>query len=268
MKYDYKIKNDFEIVYNNLNQNMAKLSDFFKITKTTAYKYAKRFGLKKDSKINTGIRHSVNKNYFKKIDSEEKAYWLGFLMADGCIYKGSDQYSYRLQINLSIKDIDILERFKLDIESTHPIVEKSVFNKTTGKEYKTVTLKINSTDLCRDLIINGIVENKTYSCAVPNIKKSLIRHFIRGFFDGDGCLSLLKNNKAHFSIVGCADILNDFHKIFKENNILTRIYDINHSSAKSIETSSKKEIQKIYKFLYNNSKISLKRKKDKFEKII
>ena len=50
------------------------------------------------------LKHNLNKEYFKNIDTEEKAYWLGFIAADGCVYKMSKN-AHRLQINLSYKDI-------------------------------------------------------------------------------------------------------------------------------------------------------------------
>lgn len=76
-------------------------------------------------------KHKLNKSYFASIDSEEKAYWLGFLMADGCVYKGSSKNSYRLQINLSFNDRDCLEKLNESIESDYDIKDKYVYLKST-----------------------------------------------------------------------------------------------------------------------------------------
>lgn len=214
-------------------------------------------------------KYSIDDSYFKNIDNQHKAYWLGFLMADGCVYKGDSKNSFRLQINLSANDVSVLEKLKLDLSATNPIFYKKIINKKNGKEYNTVMLKINSTKLCMNLIKHGCILNKTCNCSIPKMNKRLIRHFIRGYFDGDGCITKSQyHNKISFGIVGGEEILNQFQDIFKENGITTHIYRINHSKAMELHISSKKEILKIYKYLYNYSSIFLERKRRKFEKIL
>ena len=125
------------------------------------------------------MRHTLNKNYFKNIDTEEKAYWLGFIAADGCVYKMSKN-AYRLQINLSAVDIGHLELFNDCIESDYIITQKKVNNSDT------CILKISSKEFTDNLINLGITPNKSLIVQMPNISQDLIRHFIRGYFDGDG----------------------------------------------------------------------------------
>lgn len=213
------------------------------------------------------MRHIIkNKDYFKKINTEEKAYWLGFLMADGCVYKGSSKNSYRLQINLSEQDAYILENFNNAIGSDYPIANKTIYNKKTNKEYKIVSIKINNTEMCTDLMKLGVVPRKSLIAEMPNINKSLFRHFIRGYFDGDGNISYTVNGHIRFSwnIVGGETILTAFCKILNSKDISCSIYKINHSNAVSLETGSKKSIMKIFKYFYCNSNIFLARKYNLF----
>ena len=206
-------------------------------------------------------RYKVQQDYFKYINTKTKAYWLGFLMADGCIYKGASKNSFVLQINLKSSDKEILKRFNKSIKSTYPITDYIVKGK--NKNYFAVKLKISNTEFCKNLICQGIVPKKSLICKMPNIKKELIPDFIRGYFDGDGCITKT-NNKWHFSIIGGENILTSFQSYFNSKGIETRIYKINHSFAYSLETASLKNINNIYNLLYSHSYLFLKRKKEIF----
>ena len=210
-------------------------------------------------------RHKLNKEYFKTINTEEKAYWLGFLMADGCVYKGASANSYRLQINLQESDKNILEKFNKALESDYSIITKEIYNKKTDKTYKTAMLKINNTDLCLDLIKHNIVPRKTFNCKFPNISKELYRHFIRGYFDGDGCItSYLNNQKGRYTFAGTESLLTSFQNILKEANIESHIYKVKNKEIFELTSSSIPEIIKFYNFLYNNATVYLERKHNKF----
>lgn len=159
-------------------------------------------------------RYNYNKDYFEVIDSEERAYWLGFLQADGCItrfYKNDELRSMSLEITLAEQDKEHLEKFNQCLESNVPIREKIV--KLAGKEYKAYRLVINRTKMCYDLINLGCTPQKTYTLTFPTenqVAKVYLRDFLRGFFDGDGCISTsLMNGKPHIvtKITGMHDML-------------------------------------------------------------
>lgn len=204
------------------------------------------------------MRHTLNKNYFKNIDTEEKAYWLGFIAADGCVYKMSKN-AYRLQINLSAVDIDHLELFNDCIESDYIITQKKVNNSDT------CTLKISSKEFTDNLINLGITPNKSLVVQMPNISQDLIRHFIRGYFDGDGCITYHTSQnrfRYQFTIVGGIDMLESINEHLNQD---LSIYDIKHSKALNLTTCSKSKIINIYHYLYDDSTIFLNRKKEKFD---
>ena len=111
-----------------------------------------------------GIRkHFFDENYFESIDTEEKAYWLGFIAADGCIVKSGDYNSYRLYINLGNIDENHLQKFlnsinANDIEIQH-YTSTSGFSNKNGT--KTSRIVLNSLKLCKDLSKYNIHERKS-----------------------------------------------------------------------------------------------------------
>ena len=128
----------------------------------------------------------VNENYFETIDNEHKAYWIGFLLADGCIIKNNNK-SDTIKFELNIKDKYIIDEFAKDIE-TDLIVKDYKYGKKHNAQ-----IQIKSNKMSSDLSKYGITYRKTLKInSIPDIPQNLIRHFVRGYFDGDGCAYLYK----------------------------------------------------------------------------
>ena len=142
--------------------------------------------------------YNVNEDYFSVIDTEEKAYFLGYLYADGNIEQGSK----RFQLSLHVKDLKILEKFKQSLLFTGPL--RHIVNKNM------VSLRVYSLKMCKDLKNLGVVPNKGRILVFPNLDQVpvlYLNHFIRGYFDGDGHVRKRKNSS--FSILGTLD----FYKV-------------------------------------------------------
>lgn len=173
-------------------------------------------------------KYKYNKDYFNKIDTSDKAYWLGFLYADGSInryYQNDKLKSMTLELGLAYKDKEHLEKFKTSLDANIPIFER--LNRLKGKEYKSVRIQLNNTKICYDLCDLGCTPNKTYNIKFPTydiIPKEFMRDFIRGFFDGDGCISTTeKNGKPHIEtvITGIKDMLESISSFLFSENIIT-----------------------------------------------
>lgn len=199
-------------------------------------------------------KYSFDESFFSEINLESEAYWLGFLFADGNIYN--------TQVTLKLKrsDENHLLKFKKAIKSEHPI------HKVKNKTFKNCYLSsffIGSKKLSKDLISLGMTPNKTKTIKFPNIKNNLQRHFIRGFFDGDGCLYIDKKGRKHWSIFsGSEQILREIKKILEDNNIRCNLHS--KKGGFCLRTSKQKNIDLIFNFMYHNSLSYMKRKKEKF----
>lgn len=133
-------------------------------------------------------KYSFNENYFNNIDTEEKAYWLGFISADGCVYGKKNTNSKILEIGLALTDINHLEKFRTSINSNHRIIEKK-----NGCKISIVSRKLYD-----DLNLLGVTERKSKTLTSPSeelIPETLIHHYIRGYFDGDGGFTTHDNNQ-------------------------------------------------------------------------
>ena len=214
------------------------------------------------------VKHTLNGNYFNEIDSEEKAYWLGFIQADGCIYKQGA--SYRFQMNLSGKDKEHLEKFKSCIEASYPVNTKTV--RVKGKDYESSFIRVDSKEFCENLMLNGIFPRKTLNDSFPELEESLMRHYVRGFFDGDGGVKLDKrgNNptRARMSFTGGEEYLTLLKEHLEMNGIIPSekaIEKNSKSSACMLSYSSMKNNSMIYSYLYRDASIFLERKKEQLD---
>lgn len=253
-----------EIIINLYNKTNSayKVAEQLGINVKTAYRLLKEYGI---SSVGTqGARKNYyDENYFETIDSSEKAYWLGFIYADGCVYEGNNGNSYRLQINLKESDKPHLEKFQESIGSSYKIG----YNANT----KSVSLKINSTKMCKDLINLGVIPRKSLVCTMPNIPYNLKSHFVRGLFDGDGTITMCNNvtkKKAypHFSIcTGSEDFATSLHELLPGCKMY--IQKRKHLLY-SIETSDTDYIKDIYDWLYEDATVWLDRKHDKYTEIV
>lgn len=224
----------------------------------TIYDIIKRNGRKK---IIANKRYTVNEKYFEIIDNEEKSYWLGFLYADGYVRLKNGR-SGELRLKLQRNDKEHIELFKYCLLSTHKIIDIVSNVKIDDKVYESEcsSVSIYNTKLVNDLINIGCTNNKTFTIKFPKIDENLIRHFIRGYFDGDGCID--KNGKV--SIISASfDFLDDVNKILNKQNINLNINKVDNHFVLAFRDKNK--VKKFYNYLYDNSNIYLKRKQIKFK---
>ena len=184
--------------------------------------------------------------YFNKIDTEEKAYWLGFLYADGCVH--SNNY----EISVNITDREHVEKFKTAIKAfNHSIAE--IQDKRFQNAKTLYQFSIRDKQLHQDLIKWGCIPQKSLLInKIPNIPRDYVSHFLRGYFDGDGSLHYLRGtNNYRISFVGTKDFLNDIQKELQTNvslqsNIAGKAY--------VLQIAGRRQIERILNYLYNNSK--------------
>ena len=193
-------------------------------------------------------KYSYNENIFENIDNEEKAYWLGFLYADG--YVRSDKRCNELKLKLGVKDKEHLLKFKIFISDDEiPVVYEEYKN---SKCYK---VSINSKKIVNDLIKLGCINKKSLIIKFPIIKDELKNHFIRGYFDGDGSISYSKKMVLLNIISGSNIFLSEISKVFEsigtKNSNLVGVSNI----YKYIQFSKMEDLYKIYQFLYKDSSI-------------
>lgn len=141
-----------------------------------------------DRKRSTGPHTKINidEAFFASIDTPEKAYWLGFIAADGYVKRHSGG-GLVLQIKLSRKDESHLNLFKTQILSEHRITRGFSTSNITGRTYQWSSLRIVRKSIVTDIWRHGVTANKSADLRLPGLPEPLLVHFIRGYFDGDGC---------------------------------------------------------------------------------
>lgn len=223
------------------------------------------------------LRIKSNEDYFERIDSEVKAYLLGFYLADGSVSLGSRcKNSFRHQVGLSITDLVIVEKFKEEICPNNKITFSHYIKGAINRK-PMCSIRWTSTKMKENLeTLYNFKIRKTYDfnfkMNFDNIPKKYWNSFILGYFDGDGHISY-NGKQFTLGIYGTSKpFLEQIGNIFKEKFNIESIYDV--ANKKNVDlyclrfnaNQKRKEfIKKLYKYFYKNSTINLKRKKDKFE---
>lgn len=143
---------------------------------------------------------------FETIDTEEKAYWLGFLYADGTISSKEN----KIELGLAEKDLTHIQKFRTFIGISNKICYRE-----SSKSYR---FSFRSYKCKQDLINKGCVPNKSLILTFPSASQvpiALLKHFIRGYFDGDGWFT---NTKKCFQVgmIGTEDFINGFFRCYKK----------------------------------------------------
>ncbi len=123
-------------------------------------------------------------SFFDSVDNEVKAYWLGFLAADGCIAN-----SHTITVGLAAYDHDHLLRFKAALGSSHLIrtYMRGTYAGSFENSGPTSRIQLPSKQLTSSLIAHGVLRRKSDCLDWPeNLAPDLLRHYLRGYFDGDG----------------------------------------------------------------------------------
>ena len=195
---------------------------------------------------------SFNINYFDSIDTEEKAYWLGFLFADGAITKNKNSYS--IEFCLKREDREHVKLFAKAISKEH-IIETD--------NYRTRCV-IGSKHMFEVLEALGCTRKKSLTLKFPENSifkdKSLIRHFIRGYVEGDGCLSYCdkEHKNPNITILGTQEFLDGIQLNYGSDHILST--SLNRNPITKVLSYSGKSGYKFAKWLYKDATIYLNRK--------
>lgn len=234
----------------------------YKICLSHFTKYLRKNGIYVENKQNAV---KFNQNVFDCIDTEEKAYWLGFLYADGYISKlNHNKSDYHFELSLKGEDVEHLNKFNRFMEHVNNNVHfgTSVCNGTCFTRCRWL---IRNRHLWETLNSYGCTPNKTLTLSFPNDQifqpEDLIKHFIRGYFDGDGCVSY--SNKTHtrpcISLLGTKQMLNSILKVFVWTKALPRKINKIYTFSTSGKTA-----MKILHYLYDDATVYLDRKYQRY----
>jgi intein/homing endonuclease len=202
--------------------------------------------------LRNALKHSCDEHYFLDIDSQEKAYLLGLFVADGSVHIGNGFIFF-----FSSVDLELVDYFRKYMKATNPIRKR----KDGGYEFV-----INSKILLNDLSKYGVVQRKSLVSTLPNIQYGLYRHFIRGLFDGDGCIRIDKLGNGRFDICGAYEILYKISLLLK-SDLGLNVNITKHGRIFRLAIAGNHKVSFIRSYLYKDAVLFLNRKKLIFDKI-
>lgn len=248
-----------------LNQNLStvKIGQRFECSHKVITKILEQNGIPRTGK--SGRKYKLNEAYFDNIDTPNKAYILGLLFADGNNCKSKQT----IRIGLQEEDKHILEDIRKEIGSEKELEYQDNSDKHTfGYSYKNMwILNMYSSHMCKSLEMHGMIPNKSLKVKFPNIEENLYSHFIRGLFDGDGCIHN-GNGKStyHCSITGTYDLCNYIKDYFASIGINSNVREAsNHNGITAVfEVWRKNDAKKFLDFIYKDAEMYLERKHKRY----
>lgn len=249
-----------------LGEGVIAIAKSLELSQVTIHAFFRR-----NSLILRKRQYLLNDRYFESIDSEDKAYFLGFIYADGCVYKN------RLRIGLSSVDLGILNRFSEAVGSNKPVMIAKQSGGYSSKS-ESATVELVSNDMVSDLYKLGVHPNKTADCDFPDcmLASPFLRDFIRGYWDGDGSISkyssrVSKTGQVHtkygVSVCGTKSFIRSVR------GVLEPIVNAKGHISKrwptefccdSLSYSGRVCVSNLLNYLYKNSTVYLDRKYERY----
>jgi len=186
-----EFENDIVAKYKTGKYTYSSLSREYNVRPQTLSNFLLSKGVAKEHDyVELGRQFSIDEHFFDVIDSKEKAYYLGLLMADGCVTNNSV-----VTISLAEKDVEVLEGFKTAVKSNKELY----FRPRNGNVQNQYMFNICNSNIVTHLAKYGCVPRKSLILDFPQdglIPESLIKDFLRGYWMGDGSVEV-NCNKAY-----------------------------------------------------------------------
>ena len=250
-----------EIIKYYLSQPMAmkQIEDKYGLSHPTMTKILKDVPKYPKAKLNNP---NANERFFEKIDSEEKAYFLGLLISDGNVFKDKTGRQASISITLDLKDEYILQKFK-EVLNVNTSISKD------GRGCGQIAIRSNL--MADDLKQYGVVPRKSYITYLPKINDTYMSHLIRGILDGDGSIlaKLSPKQDGHnrylhsISFCGSHQLMKDIAEYLYNNLQLKQpiqVYDYQDKNLSDIHIQNYEDMEKVGDWLYKNATIYLIRK--------
>ena len=267
VKKDAWTESELEFLKSNYSEMSNKeIADFLKRTENSVHLKANKLGLKKSP-------YYCNYRFFENIDTEEKAYWLGFFYADGWVTINQKTNSGVAGIELQVGDINHLKKFNKSIGGNYKITTRTREHEFEGRIIRSdeCCIRVFSRSMVDDLINHGVIQNKSYKLEFPNIDESLYPHFIRGHFDGDGSIFYSKGPDGKYRTnCNCVSVYKPFldriREILYKQGIYSHICISSKASKEQyydlycLSISDHKSVEKYLYYIYGNANVYLDRK--------
>lgn len=205
----------------------------------------------------------LKEHFFQTIDSEEKAYFLGLIIADGNVFKDNTGRQASISITLNLQDKYMLEAFKQTVNTNTSI---GYDGRGAGQ------IAVRSNIMAQDLAKYGVIPRKSLYTYLPQINEDYMNHLIRGIFDGDGSIRAVETDKsnrfAHYiGFCGSEQLMTDISEYCKKLNlnIIPKVYNYTNKDLSDIKIQNIEDMYRFGEWMYNNATIYLKRKKEKYD---
>lgn len=247
-----------KIIHMYVDQGMrtGEIAKFYGCWPTTVVNHLKRWGVPINKNRHNAI-YKIQSDFFNKIDTEEKAYFLGLLLADGHLTDTN-------HLMLTMSDIDIMLKYKKALNTDHKI---------TIDRYGNYQLNVCCKEIGDALRNAGFNRHKSYdfdiSSTLAVVPDHLLHHFVRGMFDGDGSIRIykydyVKNPQCHFGYTGLKNVVDFVYNYLGLHTKIVKESDLTYTCV----TSCRQTIREIYDKLYKDATIYIVRKRYTFLQII
>ncbi len=263
-----EMKNQIREFYLSRPMTIAAVGKEFNLSSPTISKILKDVSRYSKARLNNP---NMDERFFQVIDREDKAYFLGLLISDGNVFIENESSTANRQASISItldlKDEYILNAFKQAVKANTSIGHD-------GRGCGQVAVRSNL--MAQDLSMYGIIPRKTYTTYLPsNIPSNMMRHVIRGIFDGDGSIiAKINPNDTHnrflhaISFCGTHNLMEDLSSYITDKLNLKqkpKVYDYKDKFLSDIKIQNKDDMYVFGEWMYNGSTLFLTRKKEIYE---
>jgi intein-encoded DNA endonuclease-like protein len=213
-------------------------------------------------------RYGKYDTYFDSIDSEGPVYYLGLILADGCIYTPSKSlYNQQLRLQLKLSEVDgyMVEGLAKILNRRCIYIKESFRN--GSRSLPSYQVGAVSDYLCNRLIEYGITPRKSLddheSIIFSHIPDNLMRHFVRGIIDGDGYVLISQGRYGCIGVCGNHNDMKSIANVFSNIGCCTRSPIVRDSRYSRVNWTSRADVTRIISYLYDDATIYLTRKYDK-----